>query len=259
MRGFSFTTTFDRFPKLLVYICGATFSLPGCNYQIIKTPPSGPPQQAFGENSKIESRLVQDSVLSSCGRCHGFEASTRRTSLSWIVRNIDSIMREVESNRMPLGEPGPLNACQKEILRQWLNQGMPEQSSQNVLDLVPCQRPQPAPPAKLPILEMPLNYQTLHSEILVPRCLTCHNETSESDAIAHPLWPYEKMKEEFGWSDSLTDSRKLLASVTAPPPEEGEESELMPPPDAEPPFDPAPLTSSEIEFIRRWLDAGHPE
>lgn len=240
-------------------ILAGTLSLLACNYQIVKTAPEPMTQGAWSEKSKIEGRLVQESVLSSCGRCHGTDPSTHLTSLTWIVSNIGNILKDVESNRMPLGNPGPLSPCQKEILRSWVALGMPEQSSLGVMSLASCQKEQPEPPKKAPLLEMPLTYETLHSEILLPRCLGCHNEKNETDAVSFLFSPYEKMKETFTWTDSPTDSRKLLEVVTAPPPAEGEESKMMPPPDSEPPFDPTPLTETEVEFVRRWLEAGHPE
>jgi hypothetical protein len=120
----------------------------------------------------------------------------------------------------------------------------------------PAPTPQPDPtPAPIPtptpgsILSMPLNYDTLAEKILKPRCLHCHKEGGDdSDAADILLYPYDQLTLHPKFLGTSSADSKLYKLVTKT------DDNRMPPPE-----DGAALTADEIEFIKRWVDAGHPE
>ena len=245
MRGFYFTITFSFLMSIIV------IALTSCNYNIIKgtQTPSGP--SSFSENTTVDASVIQQSVLSSCTRCHAGNTNPNLSTFAAIVSQIDRVKAQVLSNQMPPASSGyaALTDCQKDILLEWIRLGTPDTSNSKVTDLPACKQGLPSKPIEQPILELPLNYKTFAEKILQPRCLHCHNEKSgDLDASQYLLYPYSELiahKKLFG-SDSAHS--KLYKIVSR------DDEERMPPPK-----DSAALASDELEFIRRWLDAGYPE
>jgi hypothetical protein len=206
---------------------------------------------AFSDKTTVDAAVVEESVLSTCVRCHSGNKPPNLASLAGIMSNIGKIQTEVNSNSMPPADAGysPLTDCQKEILQEWVAEGMPAKSNKKVLELSHCQQTGPKNPVETPILEMPLNYQTLTAKILQPRCLHCHNpNSSDVDASAILLFPYAQLTKHKNLLGSDSANSQFFNLVSRA------DEERMPPPE-----DSSPLPAEELEFIKRWIAAGHPE
>jgi hypothetical protein len=235
---------------LMVFI----FALPACNYYF--THGSSPDMKShlkLDEKSTVNAMAIQQSVLYSCTNCHfSGKRSPRLTNIEDIRHNIDAVLKVVNSNTMPPAQAGfePLSDCEKDILASWVQEGMPDQSQTLILSVGHCQKNPIAPPNTTPsILDQPLNYQTFLATILRPKCLHCHNgDSGVEEASEYLLYPYEKMNSHFNIWGNETDAGKIVTAVTAT------NEHRMPPPE-----DGAPLTADEVEFIKRWIKAGHSE
>jgi len=238
--------------KLWYFAFTGFFILGSCNRFSSKSP-EAELNTGFTEETTISSAVVQESVLGTCLNCHNGTRTPDLSSVTNIRANISKIQSEVDDNQMPPPSSGysPLTSCQKDILREWITDGMPDQSGKKVFDLVSCHQTTPLPPKPTPappILQMPLNYDTLTSQILQPRCLHCHNPQSDDpDAKDIPLSPYKVLAAgKLLGVDSAHSKLYKMVSRT--------DDSRMPPPE-----DSGPLPADQIEFIKRWIDAGHPE
>ena len=242
MRGFYF-----------IAICCALF-LGSCTYHELKSAGAGSGSDAFGAQSTVSAELIQTSVLNTCLHCHSSNTMPDLGTIDGIRANTGLIQTEVNSNQMPPSSSGypVLSDCQKAILQEWMTEGMPVTSDKKVMELASCQQglpPSAPPPVQTPILEMPLNYQTLNSEILQPRCVHCHNSGSnDPDASQILLFPYSAITSHGTLLGADSAHSRFVTILTRT------DDERMPPPE-----DSAPLSADRQEFIRRWIDAGHPE
>lgn len=238
MRGFYF-----------IIIFSSLFS--ACSYHEIKGTLAQDAQQTFSENQMIDATTIQQSVLFTCTRCHSGTNQPYLGTAGDIQRNFAKVQQEVSANAMPPSDSGyrPLSACQKDILAKWAANGFPVSSTVRVLDLPSCAAANSGPPVNQPILSMPLNYQTLTTQILQPKCLHCHNaNSSDPDASQYLLYPFAKMAAHVNLLGVDSAHSKLYRIVSRT------DDERMPPPE-----DSAALSAEQQEFIKRWLDVGHPE
>lgn len=226
-----------------IIICSLLFFLVSCKYHILKN--TQPDQGVFNSTTSISSDLVQKSVLGTCIQCHNNFAEINN-----IRAGIKEIQSRISSDQMPPADRGfkPLDACLKSILQQWVSEGLPDQSQTLVSNLVGCNQGVPISQPETPILEMPITYETLRNRILEKRCLHCHNPQSEDpDAAEILLAPYEELvahKNLLGENSSTSQFYKIVSRT---------DDERMPPP-----VDSSPLPAEEIEFIKKWINAGHP-
>jgi Planctomycete cytochrome C len=205
----------------------------------------------FEPTSPVDSKLIQSSVLGICMRCHAGSKNPNLSTLSNLKSHISTVLSEVDQNSMPPSDSGyaPLDDCRKSILRTWFEMGMPDSTERKVSDIASCKSgfpTNPMPPK--PILEMDLNYETLVTQILQPDCLHCHNpKSNDVDAAEILLFPYSELMAGriIGIDASRSKFYKMIVRT---------DEERMPPPE-----DGAPLSAEKIEFVRRWLEAGHPE
>ncbi len=114
---------------------------------------------------------------------------------------------------------------------------------------VPPVTPPPVPPDQQSILDMPLNYETFRVKILEPRCLHCHKDgATDPNASETFLFPYSELASHpklFGMGSADSRLFKMVSRT---------DDRRMPPPEES-----GPLSAAEIEFIKRWVDGGHPE
>lgn len=248
MRGYCFITIFS-FWSLLV----------GCNYNVIKDPSAfgdmnGKLGTPVSEAALVEWNLMKSSVLSSCMSCHVGHTSPELGSLSSVQQNLTKVLSEVHSNAMPPAKNGyaPLSECKKAILEFWVQQGAPEKTTTQVGEIAACKGIGGSPQEgaeNTPIELMPLNYQTLLTKVLQPKCLKCHNPDAEDvEAAGILFYPYSEITKRGRLWASPGATSKMVRVLTR------EDDERMPPPE-----DSAPLTPQEIDFISRWIDAGKPE
>jgi hypothetical protein len=223
-----------------------------CSYHISKTSGADLKNASFSDQTFVDSQTIQKSVLGSCVRCHSGTTPPLLNSIDGIKGSVLKVQAQTDSGLMPPTSSGysPLSDCQKQILAIWILDGMPNSSVKKVNSLSKCGDTTKTPdPVNIPILEMPLNFQTLASKILQPRCLHCHNAQS-SDLVASGilLFPYSQLldRKNLLGPDSAHSKFFNLVSRT--------DEDRMPPPE-----DSTPLAADDQEFIKRWLDAGHPE
>jgi hypothetical protein len=210
------------------------------------------PDNTFQGNEKINWVLMKSTVLSTCLNCHSARQSPDLSTLVAFVAVSATVWSEVDTKSMPPAGSGQdfLNDCKKAVLRKWLDLGTPENSEVLISTVAECSSGVgPAPTPIKSISDMPVNYQTLHDRILAPRCLHCHNAADTTNAAAILFSPYsELMAGVRRWSKPADMSKiiKVLKSidpdVRMPPPETG-----------------AALTSEEMVFIKKWIEAGWPE
>ncbi len=240
----------------------------GCEYHVLKQDPQG--QGVGGQNSDtankisadqtVNAKLIQNFVLASCVRCH---SSTQPilNSLDAIKLNIKKIQSSVNANQMPPSRAGysPLTDCEKDILRAWISENTPDESTIKVASLPTCEayvpvvapKPvRPTPPKKpQTILDMPLNYDTLNTQILQKKCTHCHNaDGPDIMAAMYLFYPYSNIISHGKLLGTNRHDSNFVKMLEAP------DDERMPPAEDGP-----RLTDDELEFVRRWIDAGHPE
>lgn len=102
--------------------------LVSCASSVTNPTPTPAPSKVF-----ITSALILNPVLASCARCHSSMAT-----VSGIKKRISSIWSDVNSGSMP--PAGPLSACNKAILKKWIDLGQPDQSQVAVTDLPACKK-----------------------------------------------------------------------------------------------------------------------
>ena len=190
---------------------------------------------------------MHTSVLNQCVDCHSGETSPTITTLSETRQDIGEIWNQVSQGSMPPMQESyvPLTKCQLAALKKWIDLGMPETSPNTIAELPECL----SDDTNTPIEKMPLNYETLKTKILGPRCVSCHCAGTTCDANTILFEPYQSLvSDPFPkWSAPAATSR-VLRSITRT------DKFRMPPP-----TDSIPLTTMEIDFITRWINAGKPE
>lgn len=245
--------------KLLLALTILVFAS-ACEYHVLKQDPQAKSAKKLSADQVVDAQIVQGFVLSSCVRCHGGTTQPILNSLDAIKMNIAKIQNSVNANKMPPSRAGytPLTDCEKAILHVWVSEGMPTSSTTKVSTLPSCDsyepivKPPPVRPTKPPpvaILDMPLNYQTLNTQILQKKCAHCHNpDGPDIMAAMYLFYPYSEITSHgrlLGTNRNDSNFVKML---------EADDSERMPPADDSP-----RLSPEEIEFVKRWIDAGHPE
>lgn len=246
MRGFYFIT-----------ICSALVALTSCSYTVIKDANLLEPKDGGGtltKSSLLSWELVKNNVLNTCSNCHLSYKEPELGSLAAVRLKLAKVLEEVNGNDMPPAKDGysPLDDCRKSILAQWVSENAPENSSFKIGDLEACRNLAESinnPPTPIPLDQAPLNYDTLLTRILQPRCLKCHNPDSDDIEAAGVLfYPYsEILNRSHLWEGPGTQS-KIVHSLT-----DEDEDRRMPKKE-----DPR-LTPEEINFVIRWIDAGIPE
>ncbi|MGZ3727557.1 MAG: hypothetical protein ACXWQQ_17440, partial [Pseudobdellovibrio sp.] len=165
------------------------FVLSSCNYSQKKGGATPLTQdKTLSADQKITFNLVKSVSLKTCFDCHGNgKRDPDLSQISVVQANKDKIWHEVDSTSMPPAKAGyaALQGCEKELLRKWIDTGAVENSTVAISEVPECKSltdtttptpptNPPQPPAVVPILLMPLNYQSLHDRILKPKCLSCH-------------------------------------------------------------------------------------
>lgn len=257
MRGWSYITTYKK-----AALFTAVLVLASCNYNTQKANSNGigggPDQGSLSGNTIISFELVSNFSLSTCTKCHAGVNKPTLDSIETFRANISTVMSQVDGGQMPPANKGfsPLNDCQKALLRKWVDTGMAEKSVATVADVPECKTAGPintTPDPITPIELMPLNYDTLNTRIIQPKCIMCHDTGGEAEL--YPFYPYSLMMDkDLGsgneWKAPGIQSKVHRAIIAA-----DDDDDLMPPLDSKIPR----LTPAEIDYIVRWIDAGHPE
>lgn len=234
-------------------LCTIIFSfifVSACNYHVNKNGDSNANQSldTISGDQVIGWELMRSTVLKTCLDCHSGRQTPILSSYTSMVAALGKVWGEVQTRSMPPQSSGllPLSVCKTAVLKKWIDLAAPETSKITVASVPEC--PQNQGPS-IPIDRLPLNYQTLKNEILLPRCIHCHNASDTTDAGAILFSPYSELRlGERRWSIPAAQSKvvRLLRSTDV--------EERMPPPESG-----VALDEDEIQFIERWIDAGKPE
>ena len=224
----------------------------GCNYKINKA--ADPKEGAVSLSDLISFETMTSFSMRTCMNCHSGKNPPDLSTLGGLKSNIAKVQEDIQISKMPPASGGylPLTQCQKDVLQKWVDLGMPQTSSHTVGELPSCQNSFGPPVALTPILLMPLNYETLRSRILGPKCLLCHvADAKDPDSADLPFSPYSELISKTGkkWSSPATSS-KVYIEIT-------NQTDGMPPADSDPKIE--MLTDDEVTFVQRWIDAGLPE
>ncbi|MBK7891094.1 MAG: hypothetical protein IPJ84_09695 [Bdellovibrionales bacterium] len=204
-----------------------------------------------GLTALIDSKLIQTQVLNSCVSCHSGRTAPLVNSIDAIRAVKDRISTSVRNNSMPPQSAGysPLSDCRKAILQAWLDAGTPDSSSVQVSSLPACQHAGPGPiePPLPPLAEAPLNYDTLITRVIRPRCMNCHNPNDKTEAADTLFFPYSEIAGGRRWkapgqTSGIVRILRKTDDSRMPPPEDGPS-----------------LSEEEISYIARWIDAGQPQ
>ena len=255
MRGWSYTIICRS--GLVGFLAFLVFS---CNYNAKKavTGDAGQDLGPLSGTTPITFELVSNYSLKTCKNCHSGVTKPALDSIEAFRSNISTVMSEIDGGDMPPPSKGfsALDSCQKALMRKWVDTGMAETSTATVADVPECKTAGPintTPDPVTPIELMPLNYETLNTRIIQPKCIMCHDTGGEAEL--YPFYPYSLMMDkDLGsgneWKAPGATS-KVHKAIIAP---DGDD-DLMPPTDSKIPR----LTAQEVDYIVRWIDAGNPE
>ncbi len=229
------------------------FFISNCSYYI------NPQQQksseednsGFSENTVIDFKSIQSVSLKVCLQCHNGQTTPNLSNYTSLRSNLNLVWSQVLTNKMPPPAQGfqPLSDCQKNLLKTWIESGAPETGNQLVVDIPTC-RNGASPAPENPLSQLPLVYETFATQILQVKCLKCHNPQSDDyDASTILLFPYSELTAHRDLLGTSAQNSKLIKILTA------NDDSLMPPADS----NESRLNPEQINFVRRWLDAGHPE
>ena len=269
-----FNSTFNLSKTIIILFLN--FIIIGCNYTVIKDPNALAKNQnkleVIDTSATINWELIKTRVLSNCMDCHLNNKKPNLESLSLVQQHKNEILDSVLKNRMPKASDGypPLSDCKKEILEVWINANAPDSTDIKVSTLARCSSNSgtdtTSPEEEIPLSQLPLNYQTLLTKILQPKCIKCHNPESEDlEAAGILFYPYKEILNRKHLWLKPGESSKIVKSVTPviknkditlnPNDEEDSENEkLMPPPEKD-----TPLSPEQIKFMINWINSGLPE
>lgn len=249
MRGWSHTIIFK-----IVFV---SLFFTSCNYKNQKLGSGDVGPVNLSSDALITDELVMTYSLRTCQSCHAGAQKPSLDSVAAVRANITKVLSEVAGGDMPPAATGtpPLTACQKALVKNWANA-----TAQRAGEIAECKNAAPGTTPELPVVPielMPLNYDTLKTKILLPKCVICHNvegRKGEEKAARILFVPYAQIK--FGTSAKMwkapAQKSKVYDEVTY---HFGQEDDGMPPNDS----GMKKLTTEEIDFIARWIDAGKPE
>jgi uncharacterized membrane protein len=206
-------------------------------------------QGLLSDTTVIDFALIKSYSLSSCMGCHSGSQSPDISTFTGASSAVVRILARVDVDTMPPTNGGyqMLNTCQKALLHKWSDIGATETSAITIASIPECKNSSGAnitPAPVIPITQMPLNYNTILTKILQPKCITCHSSTGTMPDIQ--FYPYSKlMLKSSKWS--TPGNRSTIYKVTADKSMPTKNSGL------------SPLTTDELRVLAQWIDAGKPE
>lgn len=234
-----------RIAKYFGFVLAPVILMSGCNYQMNKE--STNLNTSLSMNVPISFESIKTYSLSSCLKCHSGTQSPNLSTYTDLKLHSALVTDEIATSSMPPDGSGYplLTACQKDLYDKWVDIGSPETTNHTVSEVASCRDVIGTPPDLTPIFLMPLNYQTLNSKILQPKCLLCHSSSGEEKDLS--FYPYSELIKLKEWDAPAAQSSVLDEMMNK---EDG-----MPPPES----NLGSLTDDEVEFVKRWIDAGKPE
>ena len=168
-----------------------------------------------------------------CATCHsnagGNPGGINCETYASVKEYGSQMMGAIDSGRMPKPPAAPLTSAQKDVLRMWIQVGMPMNEVTVNPDPTPSSSPSPTPPAWVPV------YGDVADLIFTPRCVHCHSDANPNDHGGINLETYDSVKM------NLAD---VLGEV---------EGGTMPPKPNH------PLDAADRVFLRAWANGGAPK
>lgn len=252
MLGLFYTITYKNIFLLTVF----SLFLTNCNYKTQKADAGGSGGQiGLSTDAIIDDQLIMSYSLKSCQNCHGGAQAPLLDSAAAMKTNILKVIGELDTKSMPPTDKGysSLSECQVALVKAWA-----DGSAKTVGEVASCKGSGVGTTPELPLMPielMPLNYETLKSRILLPKCVLCHDSANISDpdlmdAAFIPFTTYLEI--------TTNDDNKKLWSAPAAASKIHREITAD---DGMPPLKSklGKLTDKEVDFIDRWIDAGLPE
>jgi len=203
-------------------------------------------QKSFGD-SLISFDVVTQTSLKNCLKCHSTGNHAMRNPEQVLAQKKD-ILESIHSDKMPPKTSGypALSACDKMILETWMDdQTQSRQSPLKVNELSACgniEAPRAEP--KTDFKTLPLSFDNFKNEILAKKCYSCH--TDEHPGYETDLVDLQDIKDRDMIGATAEDS--LLYNVLI----QGRSKYFMPREGS----GREPLTAEEIDYVKRWIDAG---
>ena len=198
-------------------------------------------------DSIVSFEVVQQTSLRTCLECHTGGSHSMSTPQKVLAQKTE-ILESIFTGQMPPKTSAypQLNNCEKQILETWFDdQSANRSASLRVNQLSACgnvEAPKPIP--KTDFKTLPLTFENLKTEILAKKCYSCH--TSDSRGYEYKLENLEAIKDyELVMA---TPDESPLYNVLIP----GRTDSFMPKPSS----GRAPLTEEEVDFVKRWIEAG---
>jgi|GEM_PF-5256533 len=125
---------------------------------------------------KLNYAYVQGNILIPyCINCHGSDGGINLESISNIRANSQKILAAIAPpGRMPKGSAaGQMTLADRQVLYDWVNSGAPVGTG-------PIPNPiRTYPPLSDADAKLKLNYTYIRDNIMIPKCVSCHNNTSK--------------------------------------------------------------------------------
>lgn len=186
--------------------------------------------------------FVKTSALKTCYQCHFNKFDTEEQLMN--IKEL--VLNRVNKDEMPPSWSGlkPLSECEKEILQTWISnrsQSLPQAST---YDLTKCAAQRSAiNEDKSELLNQPLTFETLKTQILEKKCIICHNENlSEGGVVLETLKDLKDQDLIAKTAELSLLYKKILSNAkrSMPPASSGI----------------AKLTEEEELFLKSWIDSG---
>ncbi len=259
MRGWFFTTIYKNIYscKNILKIIFVSLFLTNCNYKNLKVDPnaSGGSNTNLSADALITDELIMSYSLQSCQKCHAGAKQPTLDSAAAVKTNITKVLSEIAGGDMPPPESGTpaLTDCQKALVKSWA-----EASAKTVGEVAECKSAGIGTTPELPIIPielMPLNFETLNTRILQPKCVLCHNPKGEDwEAALIPFTSYTEITsgDNSKYWKTLGAESKVYEEISY---NHETENDGMPPNDS----GVKRVTKEEMDYVVRWIDAGKPE
>lgn len=216
--------------KLTLTLLVLIFS--SCNYKIEKNKIDDVEVSDEMLNTVSYKQLREEVLIPKCLSCHGNAGGVNLESYNSCSSHLADISRScLQTKSMPKAPVSPLNQRQLEVLTAWIEAGGPE-------------KPRNSESPEGEETEPHSGFEKIKQEIIEPKCLSCHIPGEHAGHI--PLGTREDLlKSPLNLVLPGHPDKSLFYSITAPG-----AMNMMPPIGVD------PLTETQREMIRMWIQKG---
>jgi uncharacterized membrane protein len=175
---------------LILYTCLVGL-LASCNSGFrVENPAGGSGSKA--SSSKMDYALVRTEVIEPmCINCHsnanGNSGGVNLESYQSVIQNLTTVEDEVKTDGMPASGP-LLTPTEKNIILNWIKEGAPQfvaaaSSVPSASTPVPTTLPPDPTATPAPVPSAVLNFSTVYSQVIGPKCVGCHSGYSKYTTV----------------------------------------------------------------------------